>query len=81
MTPTSVDEAGTSRLRLIFDDAVTSLNLGPEVTYGEVARALSEISDADHGRPLAIDLTVWRNKRGSAALEILWHRSISLPAT
>lgn len=61
MQHTQIDHLRHSRLRFMYSDAVVSFNLASNVTFGEIARTLDELSDNRHGNPLAIDVTVQRS--------------------
>ena len=58
MPPIQVDHAGDSRLTIVFDDTVVSFSLAADVTFGEIARTLDELSDQCHRNPIAIDVTL-----------------------
>ncbi len=55
-----IDHLRHSHLRLMYRNAVVSFNLAPNVTFGEIARTLGELSDERHGTPLAINFTLER---------------------
>jgi hypothetical protein len=42
-------------LRFVFYDRVVSFGLGADVTFGEVARTLSELARKHYGNPVGID--------------------------
>lgn len=72
MQPIQVERERDSRLRFVFGDAVLLFSVAPEVTLGEIARRLGELSSRRRGAPLAIDLTI-----GSGAHESI--RRMSSP--
>jgi hypothetical protein len=65
MQPVKVDHAGGSRLRFVFDDSVVSFNLAADVTFGEIARTLSDLSNRRYGNPVAIDVILGSRDGGS----------------
>ena len=50
--------AGDGHLRFVFRDAVVSFDLAADVTCGEIARRLRELSPRRHRNPVAIDITL-----------------------
>jgi hypothetical protein len=66
MQPMQADHTGDSRLRFVFDDAVVSFGLAADVTFGEIARTLGELSSRRYGSPVAIDVTLGSRGGGSA---------------
>ena len=58
MQSIQVDHSGESCLRFVFNDAVVSLSLAADATFGEIARTLSELSRRRYGNPVAIDVTL-----------------------
>jgi hypothetical protein len=56
-----------NRLRFVFGDRVVAFGLGAGVTFGEVARALRELTQKHCGDPIGIDfrLATRRPKRAS----------------
>jgi hypothetical protein len=55
--------AQPNRLNLVFADSITSVDLGPEPTYGEVARSLRHAPGARHQSPTAIKLVLGQSYR------------------
>jgi hypothetical protein len=56
MQPIQVHAAeDENRLRFVFGDRVVALGLGAGVTFGEVARALGELTQRHYGNPVGID--------------------------
>jgi len=53
-----VDNAGDSRLRFLFSDAVVSRNLAQDATFEDIARKLEELGLRHCGHPIAIDVTL-----------------------
>ena len=45
------------RLRFVFRDTVVSLGIVADLTFGEIARTLRELSRQRFGDPVAIDVT------------------------
>ena len=66
MQPMQADHTGDSRLRFVFDDGVVSFGLAADVTFGEIARTLDELSSGRYGSPVAIDVTLGSRGAGSA---------------
>ena len=66
MRPIQADHTGDSRLRFVFDDGVVSFGLAADVTFGEIARTLGELSRRRYGSPVAIDVTLGSRGAGSA---------------
>jgi hypothetical protein len=66
MQPIQADHTGDSRLRFVFDDGVVSFGLPADVTFGDIARTLGELSSRRHGSPVAIDVTLAARGAGSA---------------
>ncbi len=58
MQPRRMDEAGDSRLRVVFDDAVVSLSLAANATLEDVADALADLSSRRYGNAVAVDVTL-----------------------
>jgi len=58
MNSNNAKHAGDSRLRFVFDDTVVSFSMSNNVTYGEIARTLGEISNPRYCSPVAIDITL-----------------------
>ncbi len=52
------DRTEDSRLRFVFSDTVVSFSRSGDVTLGEIARTLGQLSNRCHGDPVAIDLTL-----------------------
>jgi hypothetical protein len=67
--------AGPNRLRFIFNDGVTSVDLGPDPTYGEVAQSLRDLRVQDHGGPVSIDLTLCPYPISACGSASLLHRA------
>jgi len=53
------DHARIRRLRVVFGDTVLSCSLAADATFGELARRLEEPSSRRHGKPVAIDVTLY----------------------
>jgi hypothetical protein len=68
MQAARADHAGDSLLRVVFDDAVVSLSLAADATFGEVARTLGDLPRRRYGNPVAIDVTLRRGGRESVLL-------------
>ena len=66
MRPIQADQREDSRLRFVFDDGVVSFGLAADVTFGDIARTLGELSSRRYGRPVAIDVTLGSRGAGSA---------------
>ena len=66
MQSLQADRTGDSRLRFVFDDGVVSFGLPADVTFGDIARTLGEVSSRRHGSPVAIDVTLAARGAGSA---------------
>jgi hypothetical protein len=67
MQSIQADRTGDSRLRFVFDDGVVSFGLPADVTFGDIARTLGELSSRRrHGSPVAIDVTLAARGAGSA---------------
>jgi hypothetical protein len=64
------DRAGGSRVRFVFNEAVVSFSRAGDVTFGEVARTLGELSSQRYGDPVAIDVTLG-SRNGDPALRML----------
>lgn len=60
MQPVQADHAKDSRLRFVFNDAEVSYSRAENVTFGEVARTLGELSNRRYGNPVAIYVTLKR---------------------
>ena len=58
MQPIQTEHLGDSHLRLVFHDMEMSFSLAANVTLGEVARTLDEISKQRYGNPVAIFVTL-----------------------
>ena len=66
MQPIQAGHTGGSRLRFVFDDGVVSFGLAADVTFGDIARTLGELSSRRYGSPVAIDVTLGSRGAGSA---------------
>ena len=66
MQPDQADHTGDSRLRFVFNDGVVSFGLAADVTFGEIAQTLDELSGRRYGRPVAIDVILAARGGGSA---------------
>ena len=51
-------QAGDSRLRIVFNDAVVSSGLANDATLEDIARVLVTLAPHHHGHPIAIDVTL-----------------------
>ena len=65
MQPIQADHAEDRRLRFVFDDGVVSFGLAADVTFGDIARTLGELSSRRYGSPVAIDVTLGSRGAGS----------------
>ena len=63
MHPIPAHDAGDSRLRFVFGDAVVSLNLAADATLEDIAWSLRGLKAAHHGNPLAIDVVLADRQR------------------
>ena len=52
------DHAKDRSLRFVFNDAVVSLNLAVDATFGDIARAFGKLAPRQPGNPGAIDVTL-----------------------
>lgn len=52
-----------NRLNLVFPDSITSVDIGPEPTYGEVARTLRHAHGSRDQSPTAIKLVLGQSYR------------------
>ena len=53
-----MDNAGSSRLRFVFDDAVVSLSLATNATFEDIAKMLGELAPLHPGNPVAISVVL-----------------------
>ena len=53
-----IDNAGDSRLRFVFHDAVVSLGLDANSTFEDIARTLGELEPMRYGIPVSINVTL-----------------------
>ena len=58
------DPAATSCLRFVFGDRVLSLDVAADVTFGEIARRLGELSSRRYSSPVGIDVTLGAVRTG-----------------
>jgi hypothetical protein len=58
MDTIQMDNAGSSRLRFVFDDAVVSLNVAANATFEDIAKMLGELAPLHQGNPVAISVTM-----------------------
>jgi hypothetical protein len=61
-----------NRLRFVFGDRVIAFGLGAGVTFGEVARALRELTQKHCGDPIGIDfrLATRRPEKGAQSRQL-----------
>jgi hypothetical protein len=52
------DVTESSRLRVVFDEAVVSLELAAQATFEDVARTLGELEPQRYGSPISIAVTL-----------------------
>ena len=52
------DHARDNRLRFVFGSDVVSYHVPADVSFGEIAQALSRLPSQRYGHPLAINLTL-----------------------
>jgi hypothetical protein len=58
MDTIQMDNAGSSRLRFVFDDSVVSVDLATNATFEDIAKMLGELAPRHHGNPVAISVTL-----------------------
>lgn len=51
-------ELTEDRLRIVFNDTVVSFDLAVDITFGEVARALDDLSNRRTCSPVAVDVSL-----------------------
>jgi hypothetical protein len=78
MQPIQVDHARDSRLRFVFSDTVVSFSLAADVTFGEIARTLGELSNQRYGNPVAIDVTLG-SREGDSVRRMLCRPGLESP--
>lgn len=71
--------AKSSRVRFVFDDMVLSVDRSAEVTFGEIARTLDELSRRRDGHPVAIAVTLMSGERAVARQMLCVDVGISRP--
>jgi hypothetical protein len=60
-----------NRLNLVFPDSFTSVDIGPEPTYGEVARTLRHAHGSRDQSPTAIKLVLGQSYRSPQPFETI----------
>jgi hypothetical protein len=60
MQQIQADHPGSSRLRIVFDDSVASLNLPVNATFGDIAHSLNRLPRARCRWPVTIAITLNR---------------------
>jgi hypothetical protein len=77
MYPIRMDNAGTNRLRFVFDDAVVSFRLAADATFADIAQTFGELAPRHHGSPVGIDVTLGCPPAGPS--DPGWGRKVALP--
>jgi|HubBroStandDraft_1064217.scaffolds.fasta_scaffold00095_20 hypothetical protein len=67
MQPNCADQRPDNRLRVVFDDAVLSIDLAADATYEDIARTLAALALRHQGHPVAIAVTLPASAVGRGA--------------
>ena len=62
------DNAGSGRLRFVFDGAVVSVGFAVNTTLEDVARTLGDLEPQGYGNPVAIDVIMAAPSRSVGTL-------------